>query len=252
MNNNKVVLGNQTIMDISDSTVTPNNLLNGEIGYSGNGDRVVGSYTPSTAGHTIQNDSGTDMAQRSDLQFKGVYVEDNQANDVTKVDIVREFQSKSAIEALTGEEAKGFQYLDDDVYDAFTASEIGFDKTGTSYLSNNVDGVLRELDKLNTFDLLCEATAPATKYNLSASIQNYKKLVATIYFVSGTRTFFLGSTIVPVSDITVAGADTILCCINDGTVRKGQIAFASNTSVNTGVENTGWLNITKMKLWGLN
>lgn len=116
MNNNKVIYDGQTIMDISDSTTSSNNLLQGEIGYSGNGDRVVGSVI---AGHTIQNDTGTDMQRRDKLQFKGVYVEDNQANDVTKVDIVREFQSKAEIEALTGEEAKGFQYIDDDPYDAF-------------------------------------------------------------------------------------------------------------------------------------
>lgn len=47
-NNNKVIYGDQTIMDISDSTTNANNLLRGEIGYNGNGDRVVGSLNAFT------------------------------------------------------------------------------------------------------------------------------------------------------------------------------------------------------------
>jgi len=111
-----------------------------------------------SAGHTIQNDTGTDMQRRDKLQFKGVYVEDNQANDVTKVDIVREFQSKSAIEALTGEEAKGFQYLDDDVYDAFTASDIGFDNSDTSFTGNDVQEVLEEIDEVTELTITGKVT----------------------------------------------------------------------------------------------
>lgn len=60
-----------------------------------------------SAGHTIQNDSGTDMQRRDKLQFKGVYVEDDQANDVTKVDICRTM-TKAQMEALSGESLKGF------------------------------------------------------------------------------------------------------------------------------------------------
>ena len=60
-----------------------------------------------SAGHTIQNDSGTDMQRRDKLQFKGVYVEDDQTNDVTKVDICRTM-TKAQMEALSGESLKGF------------------------------------------------------------------------------------------------------------------------------------------------
>lgn len=60
-----------------------------------------------SAGHTIQNDSGTDMQRRDKLQFKGVYVEDDQTNDVTKVDICRTM-TKAQMEALSGEALKGF------------------------------------------------------------------------------------------------------------------------------------------------
>lgn len=103
-------------------------------------------------GHKVLDDSGTLLTQKDNLQFKGVY--SHNVGDNSEVDIVREFQSKSAIEALTGEEAKGFQYLDDDVYDAFTASDIGFDNSDTSFTGTDVQEVLEEVDsKIDEVDL---------------------------------------------------------------------------------------------------
>lgn len=141
MNNNKVVLGDQTIMDISDSTVSPNNLLNGEVGYSGNGDRVVGSYVPPTAGHTIQNDSGTDMQMRDKLQFKGVYVEDYQTNDVTKVDICRTM-TKAQMEALSGEALKGFINTSDEPDSLPLTAEWVLYDSNTS-VKEKIDGLIK-------------------------------------------------------------------------------------------------------------
>ncbi len=43
---NKVVYGNTTLMDITDSTVDENNLLAGEVAYKRNGQRVVGALNP--------------------------------------------------------------------------------------------------------------------------------------------------------------------------------------------------------------
>ena len=39
----KVIYGNTPVMDITDSTVTPQNLLSGEIAYGANGNRIVGT-----------------------------------------------------------------------------------------------------------------------------------------------------------------------------------------------------------------
>jgi hypothetical protein len=44
----KVEFGNDTVMDITDSTVTENNLLSGEIAYGSDGERVVGTVTVPT------------------------------------------------------------------------------------------------------------------------------------------------------------------------------------------------------------
>jgi hypothetical protein len=100
------------------------------------------------------------------------------------------------------------------------------------------------------YDLLCTMTESSTNYNLSASITEYKKLVATSYFVSGTRTFSLCSVFVDVNDITPSALDSIICCFNDGTIRKGQFVFLSNTVVQTAFD-ANWQNVTKIKLWGI-
>ena len=95
-------------------------------------------------GHKIKNDSGTTLAQKDNMKFGGVY--SHNSSTMTEVDIVREFNSVADIEALTGESAKGFQYLDDDVYDSFTAGDIGFDNSDTSFVGTNVQDVLEEVD----------------------------------------------------------------------------------------------------------
>ena len=95
-------------------------------------------------GHKIVNDNGVILPQKDNMKFGGVY--SHNSGTITVVDTVREFNSVSDIENLTGEEAKGFQYLDDDVYDEFTAGDIGFDNSDTSFVGTNVQDVLEEVD----------------------------------------------------------------------------------------------------------
>jgi hypothetical protein len=98
----------------------------------------------------VLNDNGDTLTSRGKIQFVGTYTEDDSTDEVTRVDIVREFNSVSDIEALTGESAKGFQYLDDDVYDSFTAGDVAFDNTDTSFVGTDVQDVLEEVDdKIN-------------------------------------------------------------------------------------------------------
>ena len=92
-----------------------------------------------SAGHTIQNDSGTDMQRRDKLQFKGVYVEDDQTNDVTKVDICRTM-TKAQMEALSGEALKGFINTSDEPNGLpLTAEWVAYD-SNTS-VKDKIDGM---------------------------------------------------------------------------------------------------------------
>ena len=116
-------------------------------------------------GHTIKDDSGTSLAQKDDMQFGGVYSHND--GTTTKVDIVREFNNPSAVAALTGEAAKGFQHIPDTVYRGKTASDIGFDKTGTSFNSTRVQDVLEEVDARNKPKLVWSGNA----YTIGDEIQ---------------------------------------------------------------------------------
>ena len=68
-------------------------------------DELTSMIPAGSGGHTIINDSGTSLAQKDNLQFKGVYAQNN--GDNTEVDICRTM-TKAQMEALSGESLKGF------------------------------------------------------------------------------------------------------------------------------------------------
>lgn len=55
---NKVVINNQTLMDISSDTVTPSTLLTGVTAHDNTGAAIIGTYIP-TSGETINNQNKT-------------------------------------------------------------------------------------------------------------------------------------------------------------------------------------------------
>lgn len=104
MANNKVVFGDTTVMDITDSTVTPETLKQGEIAYNSAGQRIVGTLV--TIGHKILDAFGNLMTNRENLQFQGTYVSDDATNNKTVVPIVRSMQ-QAEFEQLTAAEKTG-------------------------------------------------------------------------------------------------------------------------------------------------
>ena len=68
-------------------------------------EELINMIPVGSGGHTIKNDSGTSLAQKDNLQFKGVYTQNN--GDNTEVDICRTM-TKEQMEALSGEALKGF------------------------------------------------------------------------------------------------------------------------------------------------
>lgn len=57
MANNKVIFGNETVMDITDSTVTPENLLSGETAYDASGQKITGNVTVPTKLSDLSDDA---------------------------------------------------------------------------------------------------------------------------------------------------------------------------------------------------
>lgn len=163
-------------------------------------------------GHTIKNDSGTSLTQRDTLQATGVYAHDDSTNSKTVIEVVREFNSVSDIENLTGEEAKGFQYLDDDVYDEFTAGDIGFDNSDTSFVGTNVQDVLEEVDT----SLKAKASKGWTYIgegdNTAVNISSYSEILLCMKNTSNNM--IINSTVAPVS---VALSVIVNVYLHDGT-----------------------------------
>lgn len=63
-------------------------------------------------GHTIVDDAGTSLTQRTNLQFKGAYSEDNSTDDTTEINVVREM-TKAAFDQLTEAEKTGLINITD-------------------------------------------------------------------------------------------------------------------------------------------
>lgn len=79
-----------------------------------------------SAGHTIQNDSGTDMQRRDKLQFKGTYVEDDQTNNKTVVNVTRQM-TLAEFNQLTAEQKKGLIDVTDQQGHSITANDVPYD-----------------------------------------------------------------------------------------------------------------------------
>lgn len=88
-NVNKVVYGNQTLIDLTEDSVTSETLLDGETAHDRSGAQITGT---AKQGHVIQNNGGTDLTQRSKLQFKGLNVTDDSENGKTIVEKEDEYE----------------------------------------------------------------------------------------------------------------------------------------------------------------
>lgn len=77
-----------------------------------------------SGGHTILDDDGTALSEEDNLQFVGVYSEDDSVNDTTKVNIVREM-TEAQYDLLSADEKKGIIRITDKNY-VCDASEVKF------------------------------------------------------------------------------------------------------------------------------
>lgn len=76
-----------------------------------------------SGGHVIEDTNGTALTQRADLQFVGVYTEDDSANDRTKVNVVRTM-TKAQMDALSAAEKVGFIRTSDEADNPYQGIQI--------------------------------------------------------------------------------------------------------------------------------
>ena len=86
----------------------------------------------SGGGHVIENTSGTDMPQEDNLQFVGVYSEDDSTNNRTKVNIVRDM-TKAQMDALSSAEKEGFIHVTDEPDNPYNGESGGGGHTICGY-----------------------------------------------------------------------------------------------------------------------
>lgn len=128
---NKVVYGNDTLVDLTEDSVTANTLLEGETAHNAAGEQITGT---AKQGHVVKNPSGTAMAQRANLQFVDAKVGDDSTNGATKVEVVREVTDQQWEDAT-----EDGLYATDDDDPVFSADMISYG-----------DGTVEEaLDALN-------------------------------------------------------------------------------------------------------
>lgn len=75
------------------------------------GQKIISGGSGS-GGHTIVDNEGVSLEQRTNLQFNGAYSEDNATDDTTEVNVVREM-TKAEFDQLTEEEKTGFINITD-------------------------------------------------------------------------------------------------------------------------------------------
>ena len=100
-----------------------------------------------TGGHIIENNAGTDMTERTNLQFGGVYVSDDETNDRTKVNITRNM-TKDTFDQLTTAEKLGVIVTSNDPNDyvPFSADMVEYDNTTSGLTATNAQDAIDELN----------------------------------------------------------------------------------------------------------
>jgi len=105
-------------------------------------------------GHVIEKSDGTDMTQRSNLQFVDAQLTDDSTNDRTKVENVKIIQNESELANLPDGIYMGAQ--DEAIPFSFEAEDISYDNTTSQLTATNVQAAIDELsqDVQNLTDLL--------------------------------------------------------------------------------------------------
>lgn len=183
-------------------------------------------YAPSggSGGHTIENTSGSDLPQEDNLQFVGVYTEDDSANDRTKVNIVRQM-TKAAMQALSSAEKEGFIDTtdEDDDYIPISAEDVKYGNTDVESkldaLTTDVSGKVSKSGDTMTGNLIVDRQdGTASAFGLSYLMLGNNIPYGTDKNSFGALRFYGGSSFyTDLSGVNATGNRTIILPDKDGT-----------------------------------
>lgn len=147
-NINKVVFGNNTLIDLTNDSVEPSNLLEGETAHDRSGTPVTGT---AKQGHVILDKIKTALTQRAKLWFKDAKVTDDSTEGATAIEIIHSV-TESTFDALpTDGTADGLYELSDGDLTPIMAENVGYDNTNSGSLVTDLQDAVDDLysKKLN-------------------------------------------------------------------------------------------------------
>lgn len=158
-----------------------------------------------SGGHTILDDSGTSLTQRTNLQFLGAYSEDNSTDNTTEVNVVREM-TKAEFDLLSADEKVGFINItditggNDDRFQPVIYSEdereIGVWKNGKPLYQKTVvlsDTDIKDGSYQKYFDLPIDNLDEIAKFEptlISTSVDAYP--LPYVNLISGNDSIYIG------------------------------------------------------------
>lgn len=227
---NKVVYGNDTLVDLTEDSVTESTLLEGETAHNAAGEEITGT---AKQGHVIKNASGTAMTQRANLQFVDAGVTDDSTGDATKVNIVRTM-TKAEMDSLSAAEKVGFIRTSDEADNPY----VGIDASNVIYGSGTVK------DALDAIPITVTEVSGCTITNLIAyKCGRFTKISGRAIFdnaVGGGSSAGIGN--IPVE---FAPQDTVVCvAINNYDLGAVLLNSSGLITFRHIVGSIGWLDNT--------
>lgn len=246
---NKVVYGNDTLIDLTNDTVEASNLLEGETAHDRSGNPVSGT---AKQGHIVQNSSGTDMTQRSKLQFADAEVSDDSTNGKTVVTVVREM-TRAQFNALSQAERYGIIRITDDGNRLIDASEVTYNnETVKSKLDSLTTEVGSKTDENPTFteaETRANIVSGETFATILGKIKKFFTDLKTVAF-TGAYSDLSGTPTIPTDFVSKANGGTFSGNVTvnkqDGTASAGGSSYAilgNSTALGTAKNSKGVLRI---------
>ena len=180
----------------------------------------------SGAGHIIENNAGTDMAKRRNMQFKGAYVEDDSENNRTKVNVIRKM-TDTEFSQLTEAEKQGIIKTTTDNNLPFDATMVEYDNTQSDLSSTTVQGAIDELNS--------DIYVGQGGIEILNNVYRGKKFAGTIASAADFTNWKAEAGITDGSFNNIRLGDIIT--INDGTVTCDWLVAGFNTELNKGSTN---------------
>lgn len=173
---------------------------------------IDGTLYEVKGGHKILNDSGTTLAQKDNLQFKGVYTQNN--GDNTEVDICRTM-TKAQMEALSGEALKGFINTSDEPDSLpLTAEWVAYD-SNTS-VKDKIDDIDLTSGGTISGNLDIKNASSETALSLGGGTSNSVGRIR-LYDNSGYRTNLVPKTLTSNREIKLPNENGVMVVASDST-----------------------------------